>query len=141
MEKSRIKDIRFVASGKKGGSSTSEAKRISSRLNGRRGGRKKSGRRLLVKATTKESRLDLRAASPDDLKAMWSALCEIHGQYLFWIGDALDEIAKRYGEASAKQIIKTSSDPRLFREALDIAKMFPANFNGSIPAVAQKKRR
>jgi hypothetical protein len=116
--------------GRKGGSKTSGAKKQSSKLNGRRGGRPKDGMFLLRRAirngkqlnTRKE--LDFKNASDDDLKAIWPVLVEIDQSYLFWVGDILNEIARRYGEASASGIIKHSPNPREFREAMMVSRAF-----------------
>src|SRR6516164_236687 len=88
--------------GKKGGSRTSDAKRRSSQANGKRGRRPKDGMLLLRKAIRDERWIDLQSAHDDDLKAIWSALVAIHKEYLFWVGDILNEIAKRHGDAAAK---------------------------------------
>jgi hypothetical protein len=108
--------------GKRGGSTTSDAKRQSSKLNGKRGGRPKDGMSLLRRAIRDGNRLDLRNASGDDLKAIWPALIEIDNYYLFWVGDFLNEVARRYGEASAKLAIKHSQNPREFREAMMVSR-------------------
>lgn len=111
--------------GKKGGSNTSDAKRQTSKLNGKRGGRPKEGMFLLRRAIRNGNQLDLGNASDDDLKAIWSVLVEIDRYYLFWVGDVLNEIARRQGEASANAIIKHSPNPREFREAMKISRVFP----------------
>jgi hypothetical protein len=111
--------------GKKGGSRTSDAKRQSSRANGKRGGRPKDGMLLLQKAISYEKRLDLRNTPDNDLKAIWSTLVDLEENYLFWVGDILNEMAKRYGDASAKWAIKNCPDPKKFKEAMTISQAFP----------------
>ena len=88
--------------GKKGGSRTSDAKRRSSQTNGKRGGRPKDGMLLLRKAIRDERWIDPQNADDNDLKAIWSALVGIHKAHPFWVGDILNEIAKRHGDAAAK---------------------------------------
>jgi hypothetical protein len=110
--------------GKKGGSRTSDAKRRSSQANGKRGGRPKDGMLLLRKVSRKGRWVDLENAHDDDLKAIWSALVAIHKEHLFWVGDILDEIEKRYGNDSAREAIKHSPDPDKFREVKIISQIF-----------------
>jgi hypothetical protein len=57
---------------------------------------------LLRKAIRDERWIDVQNADDDDLKAMWSALVAIHKAHPFWVGDILNEIAKRHGDAAAK---------------------------------------
>jgi hypothetical protein len=110
--------------GRKGGSRTSDAKRRSSQANGKRGGRPKDGMLLLRKAISYEKRLDLRNTPDNDLKAIWSTLVDLEDNYLFWVGDILNEIAKRHGDASAKWAIKHSPNPEKFQEAKMISQRF-----------------
>jgi hypothetical protein len=110
--------------GKKGGSKTSEAKRLSSQINGKRGGRPKDGMLVLRKVIRDGRWVDLENAHDDDLKAIWSALVDLENNYLFWVGDILNEIAKRYGEASAMSAIKSSPDPKKFQEAMTVSQVF-----------------
>jgi hypothetical protein len=110
--------------GKRGGLRTSDAKRRSSQTNGKRGGRPKDGMLLLRKAIRDGRWVDLENAHDDDLQAIGSALVAIHKEYLFWVGDILNEIEKRHGNDSAKWAIKRSPDPGKFREAMAISQMF-----------------
>jgi len=113
--------------GKQGGSKTSGAKRQSSKLNGKRGGRPKDGLFLLRSAVRNGNQLDLKNASDDALKAIWPALLEIDKYYLFWVGDTLNEIGRRYGDGSARLAINSSPMPRKFREAMVVSQAFSAD--------------
>jgi hypothetical protein len=106
--------------GANGGSRTSVAKKESSKLNGKRGGRPKDGMLLLRRAIRNANQLDLRNASDEDLKTIWPSLMEVYQYHMFWIADTLNEIARRYGESSADLAIKHSPNPRKFREFLSV---------------------
>lgn len=110
--------------GKKGGSKTSDAKRKSSKRNGRSGGRPRDGMELLIRSIRNNNALDLKGATAADLKAVWHSLTDIDARLGFWIGDALIEIERRGGPSSLKQAISQSHDPKLFRDHLELSRAF-----------------
>jgi hypothetical protein len=112
--------------GKKGGSRTSDAKRSSSRQNGRHGGRPKDGMELLNGAIDREAvALSLKDTPDTDLKAIWRVLDSLENCLDFLIGDALVEIGKRGGEKSVKLSINQSHNPARSRKSLEIALVYP----------------
>jgi hypothetical protein len=79
---------------------------------------------LLRKAISYGRRLELRKMSDNDLKVIWSMLVDLEENYLFWVGDILDEIEKRHGNDSAREAIKHSPDPEKFRQAKITSQIF-----------------
>jgi hypothetical protein len=116
--------------GKRGGSRTSEAKKQSSKLNGKR--RHKDGLLLLKKAIRNGNHLDLRNTSDEDLKAIWRALVEINKWHLFWIGDTLNKISKEHGESSARVAARQSPEPISFWDAAKKSRELPPRNRNSL---------